>query len=120
MPSDPLPNERLAAGLQRPRNLYSYGVTALIAASQQGHQEIVRALLDAKADVNAKAGNGATALMLAARAGNQEIVRALLDARADVNAKDNVGATALILASLKGHQEVVQLLKGAGAVGISF
>jgi ankyrin repeat protein len=39
--------------------------------------KVVRALLDAKADVNAKAGNGSTALMVASENGHQEVVRLL-------------------------------------------
>ena len=70
-------------------------------------------MLTAKADVNAKTGNGVTALIVASREGQLEIVRALLDAKADVNAKMSDGSTALIMASQQGHQQVVQLLKSA-------
>ena len=90
------------------------GYTALLVAALEGHPEVVRALLAAKADVNAKRGDGATALMFASagkRFGHvesgtmlpsgqvverfilpelpqpQEIVQALLAAKADVNAK---------------------------------
>jgi ankyrin repeat protein len=58
------------------------GGTALMLASQNGHQEVVRALLGAQADVNAKAGNGATALMLASKNGHQEVVQLLKSAGA--------------------------------------
>src|ERR1035438_7943590 len=46
--------------------------------AQEGHHEVVRALLAAKADVNAKMDDGTTALMMAARGGHQDVVRALL------------------------------------------
>lgn len=59
----------------------------LMAASQNGHLEVVRPLLDAKADVNRKTDNGFTALILASQNGHAEVVRALLAAKADVNAK---------------------------------
>jgi serine/threonine-protein phosphatase 6 regulatory ankyrin repeat subunit B len=52
-------------------------------ASQNGHQEVVRALLDAKADVNAKAGDGDTALMMASQNGHQEVVQLLKSVGAD-------------------------------------
>jgi hypothetical protein len=42
---------------------------------------VVRALLDAKADVNAKAENGGTALIMASKNGHQEVVQ-LLNGRA--------------------------------------
>jgi TonB family protein len=84
-------------------------------ASEPGHQERVRALLAAQADVNAKAGNGGTALMTASQNGRQEVVRALLDARADVNARAGDGGTALMLASQNGHVEAVRALLDARA-----
>jgi len=34
------------------------GATALMSASQAGHQEVVRALLDAQADVSVGGGDG--------------------------------------------------------------
>jgi serine/threonine-protein phosphatase 6 regulatory ankyrin repeat subunit B len=78
----------------------------------------VRALLAAKADVNAKTlWNNLTALIVASQNGHLEVVRALLAAKADVNVKQYQGYTALMLATQNGHQEVVQLLKSAGATG---
>ena len=84
-----------------------YGETALIAASQEGHIDVVQALLDKGADVNVKANNGTTALIAAAQEGHIEVVRALLDKGADVYAKNNGGVPALIIAALMGHKEVV-------------
>ena len=49
------------------------------------------ALLDAKADSNARAMNGGTALMAASVKGYPEVVRALLAAKADVNARTGDG-----------------------------
>lgn len=77
--------------------------TALMMASNHGHLEIVRALLAAGADVNAKANDTFdTALMLASARGYAEIVKALLAAGADVSAKNigeyNTFNTALMMA----------------------
>ena len=64
-------------------------------ASLKGHTEIVKALLDKGADVNAKSKDGVTALMWASQDGHTEIVKALLiDKGADVNAKSEKGWTA--------------------------
>ena len=65
-------------------------------ASQQGHLDVVQALLAKGADVNAKDNDGATALMLASQNGHLDVVQALLAKGADVNAKANDGVTALI------------------------
>jgi ankyrin repeat protein len=93
----------------------SNGATALISASENGHQEVVRVLLAAKADVNAKMSNGATALVYAANNGHLEVVQALLATQADVNAKMSNGGTALMAASEHGHLEVVRGLLAAQA-----
>ena len=67
-------------------------------ASANGHESIVRALLDAGADKDAKDDEGSTALTWASESGHESIVRALLDAGADRDAKDNEGRTALMRA----------------------
>ena len=58
------------------------GATALMAAAQNGHNEVVKALLANGADVNAKTKNGVTALMMAILRGHSEIVKMLKDAGA--------------------------------------
>ncbi len=78
--------------------------TALTWAASEGHADIVRRLLAAGADVDAKTNNGATALMWAASEGHAAMVRQLLAAGADVDAKDNYGTTALEIAEAL-HEE---------------
>lgn len=51
-------------------------------AADEGHTDIVHALLANGADVNAKAYDGNTALMLAKQNGHKEIVRILKEAGA--------------------------------------
>jgi ankyrin repeat protein len=58
------------------------GNTALILAARFGHNEVVRALLLAKADVRVKNKEGKTALMLAAEGGHDQTVAALTQAGA--------------------------------------
>ena len=84
-------------------------------ASDAGDLSRVKALLAAKADVNATDPDGTTALFLAAQNGHLEVVQALLAAKADVNAKTANGATALFIASAYGHLEVVRALLAANA-----
>jgi ankyrin repeat protein len=90
------------------------GLRIAVVASP-GHRDVVRSLLDAKADVNAKDQDGSTALMMAASIGKRDIVQLLLDSNADVNATTVGGDTVVRIASYKGHREVVQMLKQAGA-----
>ena len=49
----------------------------LMAAAENGHPEVVEALLRVGADVNAKAANGETAMSLATKGGVAEIVQLL-------------------------------------------
>ena len=56
---------------------------------------IVKAYIDAGADVNAKDIDGGTALMCVVALGRLNVVKELIKAGADVNAKDNNGKSAL-------------------------
>ena len=93
-----------------------HGPMALVYVASKGRTEIVKALITAEANVNARDDKyGITALMSAAYNGHMETVRVLLSAGADVNARDKAGYTALIWAFLRGHKEIVQLLRAAGS-----
>ena len=88
------------------------GFTALIWATRQGNEEVVKLLL-ARNDVNADKPDksGGTPLWWASVNGHDGVVKLLL-ARNDVNADkpDNNGETQLSCASMKGHEGVVKLL----------
>ncbi|KAJ5801264.1 uncharacterized protein N7518_003332 [Penicillium psychrosexuale] len=90
------------------------GQTALQAAAQGGHLQVVERLLAATANVNAPAveENGRTALQAAAEGGHLQVVERLLAAKADVNtpAGEINGRTALQAAAQGGHLEVVERL----------
>jgi ankyrin repeat protein len=82
-----------------------------MAAAAQGHDDVVRWLLDAGAKPDVVSGSGDTALSLAATRGQVDAARLLItDERVDVNARDGSGWTPLQAASLRGHDEIVALL----------
>ena len=83
---------------------------ALNIAAQNGHETVVRALIEAGADVNKVKDNGLTPLYVGAHNGHETVVRALIDLGADINkARDNA-ATPLLIAAQFGHETVVWAL----------
>ena len=96
------------------------GHTPLYYVANECHKEsggdIVRALVQGGADVNAP--NGAkycTALHMAARRGNILLAEALLDCEADIEARDKPGDTPLRRAVNCGKTEMVAFLLSRGA-----
>jgi serine/threonine-protein phosphatase 6 regulatory ankyrin repeat subunit B len=86
-----------------------------MAAAQSDSAEVIRALVDAKADVNARDRQGGTALMFAAFAGKPAAVEALIAAKADVNIQTHAGESALRIAKTRKLQDIVAILEKAGA-----
>ena len=75
---------------------------------------LLRALLDAGANVDVQDSNGRTPLFMASE-GHIDSVRVLLEAGANANLQDKKGVTPLHVAALLGEPEVVRMLLDAGA-----
>ncbi len=92
-------------------------LTALMVAAPYGSPELVKELVDAGADVNARDSRDMTPLMFAVGSEHQDagVVRILLRAGASVNDKSNAGETALDWAVKFGNASVISLLNEAGA-----
>lgn len=81
-----------------------------------GHEEVVRVLLEAGANVEDHNENGHTPLMEAASAGHVPVAKILLEHGAGINTHSNeFKESALTLACYKGHLEMVRFLLEAGA-----
>jgi len=95
----------------------AFGITTpLHGACWFGHLEIIRALLYAGADPEAKNEIGYTPLHWACMEGHVEAARILLlEARANTETATEKGLTALRFACNRGNLAVVRLLIGAGA-----
>lgn len=86
-------------------------------AARTGHLDIVKLLLDFKAEVDAKVEArtpdgpaGWTPLHLAAERGRVSVVKLLIERGANIEAKDVLNRTPLFLAAIEGQLEVVKLL----------
>ena len=97
------------------RNPYR-GYSLLMLAAIGGNEDIVRSLLDHRADVNANTytnGIGQTALMLAVTYKRPKVVALLLAHGADVRAVDGMSRNAIDLTT---ESEIARMLQQAGAV----
>ncbi|MDI9408013.1 MAG: ankyrin repeat domain-containing protein [Candidatus Pacebacteria bacterium] len=91
------------------------GAPKLLEAAFNGNSDLVKSLLAAGADVNARNAEGRTALMDAAYKGNVKMVKLLLAAGASVNLQSKDGSTAMMSAVANGNKEVIDLLLKANA-----
>jgi ankyrin repeat protein len=89
--------------------------TALHFAAENGNMEVVRMLLDAKANPNAQDRTGKTPVTIAAERGKPEVLKALIAAGGNPNSRDQVEGSPLLWASGLGGPETVAILLEAGA-----
>jgi RNA polymerase sigma factor (sigma-70 family) len=94
----------------------SRGATALHVAAIHGHADVVTALLDLGASIDARCADGTTALHQAAAAGRREVVELLLHRHAPIDAVEPAHeSTALGWAEFHGRTDVAALLRAHGA-----
>lgn len=91
------------------------GFTPLMMAAQEGHDGVVRILLQKGARLDIECEDKATALLLSAQFGHVAVTKLLVDAGANLEHSNVYGCTPLHLAALSGHFGVVEVLTGAGA-----
>jgi ankyrin repeat protein len=84
-------------------------------SKKHGYAEVVKALLDKGAAVDAKNNFGNSALLIASGNGQADVVKLLLDKGAAVNLGNNQNVTPLLMAAQTGDVEVVTLLLAKGA-----
>ena len=77
----------LEAGADPDKFKSSRGWTALHAAAEYGHNEVVKTLIQANCDLNVKHEGEFTALHRAVFNGHNEVVNTLIQAKCDINVK---------------------------------
>ena len=92
------------------------GWTPLFHATEEGHEAVVKILVEAGADLN-KTVRLVTPLYMAAWHGDEAIVKILVKAGADLNMANNDGWTPLRITAEKGHEAVVKILLDANDHG---
>ncbi|MEA3097916.1 ankyrin repeat domain-containing protein [Caballeronia mineralivorans] len=102
------------------------GWTPLHYAATNGHDDVVKVLLDHSAYIDAGSPNGTTPLMMAARGGHLSTVKLLLDEGADLRVKNQIGLTAVDFAKQYHEKDVAEGLaarlasmQNQGATGAS-
>jgi rhodanese-related sulfurtransferase len=93
----------------------SNGTTPLMKASHKGEGDIVRMLIAAGAQLNARNADGNNALWLACVGSHLDIIDMLIEAGIDINNRNDNGATPLMYGASSGKAWVVERLLAKGA-----
>jgi ankyrin repeat protein len=90
--------------------------TPLSRTAMEGHEAVVKLLLEKGAELESKDSDfGMTPLLQAAMDGHEAVVKLLLEKGAELESKDKTGRTPLSRAAENGHEAVVKLLLKKGA-----
>ncbi|MEH2108220.1 ankyrin repeat domain-containing protein [Nostoc sp.] len=86
------------------------GDTALMKATREGVYAVVKELIDAGADINAKNSDRNNALWFACFGNHYDLIKLLLAVNINIDNQNDNGATVLMYAASAGKTEVVNLL----------
>ena len=85
-------------------------VDALLLTSRNGHNNIVKLIIQRCGHVNSTDDNGQSALIVSSQHGHSEVVKTLIEHGAQVDMQDKNGMTSLMFASQNGHNDIVKII----------
>ncbi|MCK4761890.1 MAG: ankyrin repeat domain-containing protein [Candidatus Aminicenantes bacterium] len=88
--------------------------TPLHFAAEAGHMDVVKLLIEYKADVNSRTAFGFTPLHFAALQGRKAAAELLIAKKCKLDARNTFNITPIFLAASRGHMEIVELLLSKG------
>ncbi|HYC43593.1 MAG TPA: ankyrin repeat domain-containing protein [Noviherbaspirillum sp.] len=94
--------------LEKGAEVNKAGWTPLHYAAANGHDDIIRLLLDKSAYIDAESPNKTTPMMMAARGGHIYTVKLLLDEGADATLKNDLGMSAIDFAAKYEHKDIAE------------
>lgn len=106
---------RQLLGVDDPNCLNSHGQTPINLAAKNGHEPIVKLLLDLGAEVDLGDARRNTPLNWAIKHGHTSIATLLIKYGADINSANQLGETPLGCAAIHGNETVAKLLIDKGA-----
>ena len=94
------------------------GWTPLHIAAQQGHQKVIKYLLERKVDVNIRTRHGFTLPMIAAYYGHLDVIMMLMNTGTgvDINLATHDGTTPVSIAVQQGFLKIVKVLQSKGGL----
>jgi len=99
----------LKAGAQVNLIAEDRGSSALLDSAIERNKEMIRILIEAKADLNVQSKDGQTALVVVVGAGDDEITEMLFKAGADPDIKDALGVSARKYAAIFSNTKVLAI-----------
>ncbi len=106
--------QKLGALIDLPSPRDALARSALLIATQNGHLQLIRSLVDSGASIMATDAQGNTFLHYTARLGNLDLLKVALKAN-NVNAQNAQGQTALFTSARQNHLEQIKELLAASA-----
>ena len=85
-------------------------VDGLLSASKNGHNNVVKLIIQRCGHVNSTDDNDQSALIVASQHGHSEVVKTLIEHGAQVDMQDINGMSSLMFASQNGHNDIVKII----------